>query len=289
MVLCLYSQAQKADTVNYAKRKKIIYTSYTTGFIGFTAGLYTLWYKDYPLTSFHFFNDNNQWLQMDKVGHATTAYYLSKTFDHVAQWGGLSKKQSIIQSSIGSLLFLSSIETLDGFSPDWGASYGDIISNFAGVGLYAIQKQVWEDQRIKLKFSSSYSPYAKYRPNLLGSSPIERALKDYNGQTYWLSAGIQEFTNIKKIPKWLNISVGYGASGMTGGSKNPSFDNNNNPLPYFERNREYYLSFDIDLEDIPTKNKALKIILGTLNFIKIPAPTLQINQNGKATFKPFYF
>src|ERR1700757_2226381 len=41
---------------------------------GSLVALSQVWYKDYPRTSFHFFNDNGEWLQMDKCGHATTAY-----------------------------------------------------------------------------------------------------------------------------------------------------------------------------------------------------------------------
>ena len=42
-----------------------------------TVGLQYLWYKKYPKSSFHFFDDNDEWLQMDKMGHATTAYNIS--------------------------------------------------------------------------------------------------------------------------------------------------------------------------------------------------------------------
>src|SRR5690348_7557393 len=36
--------------------------------------LYTQWYKDYPQSSFHFFNDNGEWNQMDKFAHMWDAY-----------------------------------------------------------------------------------------------------------------------------------------------------------------------------------------------------------------------
>ena len=37
---------------------------------GTLIALNNAWYKDYPKTSFHTFNDSKEWLQMDKVGHA---------------------------------------------------------------------------------------------------------------------------------------------------------------------------------------------------------------------------
>jgi len=42
-----------------------------------TIGLNYLWYKKFPHSKFHMFNDNNEWLSMDKMGHATTAYNIA--------------------------------------------------------------------------------------------------------------------------------------------------------------------------------------------------------------------
>ena len=36
--------------------------------------LHRAWYKDEARTSFQVFNDSKEWLQVDKVGHAWTAY-----------------------------------------------------------------------------------------------------------------------------------------------------------------------------------------------------------------------
>jgi hypothetical protein len=45
--------------------------------------------------------------------------------------------------------------------------------------------------------------YAQYRPNVLGSSLAEQILKDYNGQTYWLSVNLHSFYKGSKIPNGL--------------------------------------------------------------------------------------
>src|SRR5690349_20178397 len=47
-------------------------------YAGGMAILYQQWYKDYPQSSFHLFNDGDEWLQMDKAGHAGSAYYLAR-------------------------------------------------------------------------------------------------------------------------------------------------------------------------------------------------------------------
>jgi len=59
-----------------------------------------------------------------------------------------------------------------------------------------------------LKYSFSKTAYAKLRPNTLGGNFIQQALKDYNGQTYWLSANIWSFNKESNFPKWLNIAFG---------------------------------------------------------------------------------
>src|ERR1700761_6552103 len=54
-----------------------------------TIGLNYLWYKKFPHSRFHYFNDDNEWLNVDKVGHATTAYNISAIQSDVLRWGGV--------------------------------------------------------------------------------------------------------------------------------------------------------------------------------------------------------
>src|ERR1035437_6346286 len=54
------------------------------------------WYKDYPHSSFHFFNDNSEWLQMDKAGHMLTSYYLGRMGIDMMEWSGTTQKKNIL-------------------------------------------------------------------------------------------------------------------------------------------------------------------------------------------------
>jgi hypothetical protein len=121
---------------------------------------------------------------------------------------------------------------------------------------------------------------------LIDSPNIERLLKDYNGQTYWLSANVHSFLKQSKIPNWLNFAVGYGADGMiTGRSEiNDSF-----LYPETQRTRQFYLSLDVDLTKIHTRSHFLKTFFSIFNSIKIPAPTFEINGLGKVKFHYLYF
>jgi hypothetical protein len=136
------------------------------------------------------------------------------------------------------------------------------------------------------KFSFHTTPYASARPTVLGSSATEQILKDYNGQTYWLSVNLHSFSKDSKIPKWANVAFGYGAEGMITG--NDEFVNTIF-LPESKRTRQFYFSFDADLTKIQTKSHLLKTVFHVFNSIKIPAPTFEINSRGSFKFHYLYF
>ncbi len=244
-------------------------------------GVNELWYKDYPRSSFHLFNDNTEWLQMDKIGHVTTSYYLGRVGIGLMKWTNIDRKKRIWYGGMLGSIYLSTIEILDAYSSEWGFSIGDFAANTVGSLLVIGQELAWDEQRIVLKCSFQQSKYAKYRPDLLGKNLNENLLKDYNGQTYWLSTNIASFLNKEtKFPKWLNVAIGYGAEGMTGGEFNPPYIDEKGYQIYFDRYRQFYLSLDVDLTRIKTKSKFLKTVLYTIGYIKIPAPSIEFNKNG---------
>lgn len=242
------------------------------------SGLYATWYKNYPTSSFHFFNDNQEWLQMDKVGHMGSVYYLSRWTSGVVRWTGLSDKKAALYGTGTAYLFLTTIEVFDGFSAQWGFSAGDIVANTLGAGVYLGQQLAWNEQRFTFKFSWMEDPLAELRPGTFGSSLPEKVLKDYNGQTYWLSGNLQALSGNSKLPAWLNLAIGYGAGGMltaqTFGLTPEGMKDNG------MRYRQYYLSPDIDWTRIPTRSQTLRTIFKVINFIKIPAPALEFRSGG---------
>ncbi|MFU8842276.1 MAG: DUF2279 domain-containing protein [Bacteroidales bacterium] len=256
---------------------------------GSLALLYQAWYKDYPRTSFQFFNDNQEWLQMDKVGHATTAAYFGKFGYEMYRWAGIERNKSILIGGSTGFIFLTVIEILDAYSAQWGASWGDFLANAAGSGLFIGQQFAWDDQRLNLKFSYHPTEYAKYRPDQLGQNFSESIIKDYNGQTYWLSGNIKSFIpRESRFPHWLNVSIGYSGEGMLGANMNPARFQGE-PLPQYTRYRQYFLSLDVDLARIRTNAHFLKFLLNGLNFIKIPFPTVEYNKVDGFRFHPVYF
>ena len=272
----------KSDTLNKSRRNALIISE--TALAGVTLlALDKLWYSDYPRSNFQLVNDNNQWKQMDKVGHIMSSYYIGKIGMDLLDWSGVSKKNQLVYGATAGFTFLTAVEIMDGFSEEWGFSWGDFAANAAGTSLLVGQELLWGEQRIKLKYSFHQTEFANIRPETLGENFLEQSIKDYNGQTYWLSANIWSFAKDSNFPKWLNIAFGYGAEGMLYGENLPS--NNFTQNPY----RQFYLSFDIDLVKIKTKSKFLQSVFSVINFIKIPAPTLEFRSKGGVKFHYLYF
>jgi hypothetical protein len=258
---------------------------------GYTIGmtwLYTQWYSDNPQSAFHYFNDNGEWLQVDKFAHCWSTYTFSKAMSHAYRWTGMEEKKSVLWGTAIGLGFLTTVEIFDGFNSEWGFSGGDMLANFTGAGIFLGQQFGWNEQRIVLKFSFHQTDYEQYRPDLLGENLPENMLKDYNGLTHWLTINPRSFAKQSKLPRWFSIAVGYGGEGMTGGDKNPvTIDDK--PIPPFDRYRQYYLSIDFDLSRIETRNKLLKGIFKAINFIHLPAPAIEWASGRKPVYHWMYF
>ena len=272
-----------SDTLNKPRRNAVIITEASLATISLI-GLNELWYSDYERSKFHILNDNDEWLQMDKFGHVFTSYQVGKFGANVLNWSGVSKKDQLLYGSTLGFVFLTAVEVFDGYSKEWGFSWGDVTANAVGTGLYISQELLWKEQRIAVKYSFHQTKYASLNPEKLGDSFTEQLLKDYNGQTYWLSANIHSFFKDTKFPKWLNVAVGYGAEGMLYGIENID----NQIFSSENRIRQYYLSIDIDLTKIKTNSHLLRSILDVLNVFKVPFPTIEINKN-RVAFHLFYY
>lgn len=236
-----------------------------------------MWYREHPRSSFHFHDDSRHWMQMDKLGHTTTAYHFSRFSYYSFRAAGLSNHSGALWGSISGSLFLTTIEILDGFSQQWGASWSDLAANTLGSLSFYLQQRCWQEQRILWKYSFRPSGLEQYRPDLLGSNLGENLIKDYNGQTYWLSLNLKALLTMDTpFPSWLNLAIGHGAHGMLGSLTNPTH-HQGIPLPAIARSRSLYLAPDIDFARIPSQSPMLRGLLHTLNFIKFPAPALEYN------------
>lgn len=278
-------------------RKKVnaVAIGNVAGYGGVMFGLYSAWYKNYPQSNMHAYNDIKEWMQIDKIGHAYSAYAESKASMEMWRWTGISRKKQIWIGGLSGAVYQTIIETLDGFSAEWGWSWPDFGANIIGSGMFIAQELAWNDQRIQFKWSfhrKSYSnPTLSHRSNELFGSGIQRFLKDYNGQTYWLSTAPANWIPDCKLPPWLQISIGTGADGMFGGYSNIGRNPDGSisfSRPDIKRYRQWYLAPDIDLTKIRTRKKGIKTILNIINIIKFPTPGLEFS-NGKLKWRWLIF
>ena len=267
LFIALNINAQGSDTLKV--RRGITHAVLISSATGSLLALNQVWYASYGTENFHFFNDSKQWMQMDKLGHAFTGYMITNEVNRLHYWAA-GKRQPWV-GAVYALSYLSALELMDGFSSGWGFSGSDMLANGVGVGLAFSQDHFFNRQVILPKFSFSRSSYAMVRPEILGSTYGEQLLKDYNGQTYWLSLPIATFLNLPKGFKWICISVGYGCDAKLVGSQNA--------WNGFNARRQVYLSFDIDCSSLAPRHPKLSKVLTHLNLIKVPFPSLEFSSD----------
>ncbi|WP_240543789.1 DUF2279 domain-containing protein [Spirosoma foliorum] len=293
LMLCQTIQAQPIPAPSAIPDQSGINQGRFIGVLVGTAAFYTItllmlrkqWYK--KKVPFHTFNDNGEWLQMDKVGHAATAYCMSRGGYELMRWSGVNERASILTGGLLALLFQTTLEVYDGHAEGWGFSKGDMFANVAGTALFVGQQYGAGQQVVSLKYGFRKTIFPPYRPNLLGKTTGQQMLKDYNGQQYWLSVNLASVLPVgPSFPRWLNLDLGYSGSGMTGGHENPvMFDKDGNEVK-FTRYRQFFISPDADLSRIGTFSPSLQRFIGTAQFFKIPAPSLEFNRVKGLRFHP---
>ncbi len=274
------------DTLNKKKLYSIIAIE-GGAYVGGISFLSFVWYKDSERVPFHWYDDSKGYLQMDKGGHAFTAYHESLAAYSALRWAGVSKKKALLFGGPVGLIFQTPVEIFDGLYENWGFSWTDMAANTLGAALFMSQEALFDKQIVRMKFSYAPSGYPAYHHSL-GESELESFFLDYNAHTYWLSGNINGLTGTSKVPKWLNVAFGYSANGVIKEFSNPTFYRGK-PFPELDRYRQYLFSLDIDFSQIKTRKKWLRMVLKTLNIIKVPFPTLEVNRIDGLKFHPVYF
>jgi uncharacterized protein YfiM (DUF2279 family) len=280
------------STFDFSTRKQWLAYTGIGGGAAVHTGLYLAWYRGYESAPFHFHNDGKDWLQMDKWGHAYSAYYLGLMAYESSLWAGYSPTKSAHIGLIYGIAFQTMIEVFDGFSAQWGASVYDVAANTAGSLLFYLQARWWNTQKIILKYNYIPTTYASLRPELLGNGMHQSFLKDYNGQAYWMVCNPFDFFKsspevLKNVP--ISLALGYSADGMLGGTSNVWQRSNGDMADYrhIARKRTLYLSVDVDwIKLLKPQKKRHRLMLTALNAVKIPFPSLGFYMNGGVVVKP---
>lgn len=196
-------------------------------------------------------------LGADKFGHFYFPYLMTNVYSDAFQWSGIEKKKSLYYAASLAFLYQTYIEVRDGFSKEWGFSWGDFAANTIGATYPILQDEIPFLKNINMKLS--FYPSERFKNN--SHSVI---MDDYESTYHWLTFNIYNFLpdNIKSwYPQWINLAIGHGVREL---------DSPNGGR------HEVFIALDWNLEALPGESSFIKLLKKYLNFYKLPAPAVQI-------------
>lgn len=249
--------AQDSTEINYYKLGAISGIT-VGGFIYGHALQSDIWWKGEKVPfRFEWDYDWKYALGADKLGHFYFPYLMTNVYSDAFQWSGIEKNKSLIYAASLSFIYQTFIEVKDGFSKEWGFSWGDFAANTMGASYPILQNKFPSMKNINLKVS--FYPSERFKNN--SHSVI---FDDYESTYHWLTFNIKYFLPDKiKVwyPSWVNIALGHGVRELDSpnGGKH-----------------EIFIALDWNLEELPGEGWFLKLLKKYLNFYKLPAPAVQI-------------
>lgn len=255
-VLITPARAQETDSVQTG-RTVLVSGTLLTAMLGGNLLNNTMWWKG-EKSAFHFewHNDWRYALGADKFGHfyfpAMISYPVSESF----RWAGFSRRTALWLGSGTALAYQTYIEIRDGFSKEWGFSWGDFTADVLGAGYPLLQEYMPALRGVDMKIS--FYPSARFKNN---SNKV--IFDDYESTTHWISIPPTLFLpdDISRLlPSRLHLAIGH------------SVKNLDNPA---KRDFELYISLDYNLKDIAEDSFSGKL-LHLLNYYHLPAPAVRI-------------
>ncbi len=245
------------ERVNYT-RLGIVGTATAAAFVYGYGVQNTMWWKG-EKSSFHT-NWKQDWVYAmgsDKYGHFYFAHLVSNIYSQLFDWCGIGRKKSQIYGALFALGYQTFIEIRDGFSRDYGFSWGDFTANTIGASL-PLLKEKWKFLR-DFKFKISYYPSERFKHN-----SNRHILDDYESTYDWISYPLYKLlpSSVGKfVPKIFNIAIGHSVKKLDIES---------------EKTHEFFIALDWNFEALPGESKFWKILKRDLNFYHFPSPAIKI-------------
>jgi hypothetical protein len=220
------------------------------------------WWDD-ERSHFHFENDFDYALNLDKFGHFAAGVVLGEGFYEGYRWAGTSEFQAYLFAGLSAMMTHVAIDVKDGYSPEWGFSVFDVLSGTLG-GFYPMaERYVPVFKYVDLKWSYWINTKAYYRQSHTGVFT-----DDYFNQTFWASfkpyrllpASVRAY-----YPSWLAIAAGLSIDEGV-------FIKHYEGTPH----REVYIALDYDLEAFRPQSRMARTLIKSLNYFKLPAPAIQV-------------
>ena len=221
------------------------------------------WWDD-ERSHFHFENDFDYALNLDKFGHFAAGVVIGESFYEGYRWAGASEFQSYLFAGLTALATHIAIDIKDGFAPSWGFSVFDVLSGGLGGFLPMAERYVPVFKYIDLKWSYWINSNAYYDQEHQASGGV--FTDDYVNQTFWLSVKPYRLlpeSARRYYPSWLAFAIGLSIDDKV-------FTGEPHPR------REVYLALDYDLEAFRPQSRLARYLVKMLNYFKLPAPTIQV-------------
>jgi hypothetical protein len=247
-----------ADDSLHSYRLALVTGITSAGFIyGYTMQ-HAMWWKG-EKSPFHF-EWKQDWtyaLGSDKFGHAYFPYLVSNIYCKLFQWSGVNETKSIWLGSALGMSYQTFIEIRDGFSKEWGFSWGDFTADLLGSSYPVAQYYYPWLRNITLKIS--YYPSNRFREHH-NSTLID----DYESTYDWVSVSVHSLLpyECKKFwPAFVNLALGHSVKNLD----DPSGGHH-----------EFYLGLDWNLLSIPDSWWLYRILKNTIGYYHLPAPAIRI-------------
>ena len=222
------------------------------------------WWDDNGGRGFHWENDFDYALNLDKFGHFAAGVVIGESFYEGYRWAGASEFQSYLFAGLTALATHIAIDIKDGFAPSWGFSIFDVLSGGLGGFLPMAERYVPLFKYIDLKWSYWINSNAYYDQEHQASGGV--FTDDYVNQTFWLSVKPYRLlpeSARRYYPSWLAFAIGLSIDDKV-------FTGESHPR------REVYLALDYDLEAFRPQSRLARYLVKMLNYFKLPAPTIQV-------------
>lgn len=218
-----------------------------------------VWWKG-EKSSFHF-NYINDWtadLGSDKFGHFYFTHLITNIYTQAFDWAGMKTAESRLYAGGVALLHQTFTEVRDGFSEEYGFSWGDYSFNLLGAIYPYLQSELPILRSFSFKISYEESDEFK-------SGSYSSILDDYESTYNWLSIDINKLLPGKiehLIPDFVNIAIGHSVTNL---AINPK--------------HQFYIGLDWNLEELPGESWFWILLKKNLNYYHLPAPTIKIYPN----------
>lgn len=217
-----------------------------------------LWWKG-EKSAFHFDweHDWNYALGADKLGHFFFPYFMSDVYQRAFLWSGMDTASGLWLASGLALSYETYVEIRDGFSKEWGFSWGDFAADALGAAFPVARHYIPALKPYSMKIS--FFPSRKFR-----DGQYSVIFDDYESTFHWLSVDMHlllQQNGWDGWPPWLNLAVGHGVGQLdfAGGGTH-----------------QLYLSLDWNLHGVPVAGWWWDTIAWVFGYYRLPAPAVRI-------------